>query len=187
MLTPAEISRTGTLFYQNGIVADAFVLTFGFRISGGNRADGLAFAMQRNGATIVGRGGGGFGVAGLNGWAVEIDDYNNQTCGDANGNHVAVDTLDFCDNAQGIPTPIFVGRDLPFDIFDARWHDVRVTFAQSAASVEVDARAEINNVRVTNFTAGQPYWFGFGGATGGLASRHEVRQVRVQFPSARCL
>ena len=186
-LVPATRGQAGTVWYANPLSGDVFTVEFDFRVGGGTRADGLAFALQRNGNNVIGRGGSGFGVVGLDGWAVELDVFNNNTCMDANGNHVGVDTLAVCDMAVGTPNPLAVSGDLPFDVVDNVWHPMAITVDRGSVRVSVEGRMQISGVQLPGLTSTTQYWMGFGAGTGDLAARHDVRNVRVTYPSPRCL
>lgn len=114
---------------RDAVVVDAFDATLEFPHLGRH-------ARRRNGLRDAahGRDGGGprrrrLGVAGLNGYAVELDD-NNFICADANGNHVGLDTLNVCDGA-GAPALRRGEQRSPFDIVDGVWRrcDVHLTGA----------------------------------------------------------
>ncbi|MEZ4394935.1 MAG: hypothetical protein R3A48_27990 [Polyangiales bacterium] len=186
-LVPAERGQAGTAWYANPLTGDEMTVDFEFRVGGGTRADGLAFALQRTGNNVVGRGGSGFGVVGLDGWAVELDVYNNGTCMDANGNHVGVDTLSVCEPAVGTPTSLQVSGDLPFDVVDNAWHPMRVRLVRGAAEVTVQGQTHLTGVALPGLGTTTSYWLGFGAATGDFAARHDVRNVRVVYPTPRCL
>src|SRR5262249_44817494 len=64
-----QLNSAGTLVYQDAIKADAFTVSFDFRMSdtGSGRADGLMFIIETNGKTALGGIGSGLGGLGLTG------------------------------------------------------------------------------------------------------------------------
>jgi hypothetical protein len=186
-LVPATRGQAGTVWYANPLSGDDVTVEFEFRVGGGTRADGFSLALQRTGNNVVGRGGSGFGVVGLDGWGVELDVFNNNTCMDANGNHVGVNTLAVCEPALGTPNPLRVSGDLPFDVVDNAWHPMVVRLVRGVVEVSVQGQTQITGVSLPGLTSTTSYWLGFGAATGDLSARHDVRNVRVVYPSPRCL
>jgi hypothetical protein len=182
--------QAGSILYAHPINTDAFDLSFDFRTDtadGGERADGLGFVIELDGGTAFGVAGGGLAMAGLNGYGVELDLYDNMACGDADDNHAAIDLLDACDPVDLLPTPVQVSPTLTDDIGDGTWRTVLVHFAGGAMSVTVNGNMVLSNVALPNFDAGVGYYYGFTGATGGLGARTEVRNVILVFPTPRCL
>lgn len=198
-LTPPTNYQAGTFIYNDPIVVDAFDVVFDFRIGlqGATRSDGIGFMIEQSGATALGGNGAGLGMAGLTGFGVEFDIYDNGVCGDTNGDHVGVDDLTVCDSMNGNPTSLYATGDLTstVDLGDGHWHTADVTLAQGAVSVAIDGNSIVSAVPWTNLQSGAPYYFGFAGGTGGLFQadggpggyRQEVRNVTVTFPTPRCL
>ncbi len=185
VLTPDSNNRAGTLVYARAVATDAFVATFQVRFSGGAAADGMGFLLESDGPTAVGANASGLGMAGLHGFGVELDIYDNQVCGDLDQNHVGVDTLARCQG--GGPTPVAAPVTAPVTLADRAWHTATVTLAGGAFAVTIDGAAVGEPVALPGFVGGAPYFYGFGGATGGASARIEVRGVQIQFPTARCL
>jgi hypothetical protein len=194
VLTPAVNSQTGTIIYQNAIVTDSFVVRFDFRIST-RGADGMGFMIEKAGNSVVGGGGDGLGMVGLDGYGVELDDYDNGLCSDFNDNHTAVDRLTACD-VSGQPAALASSANLNavygYDIADGQWRTCTIHVANGAVSVTIDQdgssnRAALSNVRLTGFTTGDLYYFGFSGATGAFSQTQEIRNVTITFPTPRCL
>jgi hypothetical protein len=188
-LTPVDFNRTGTIIYKNPIIADTFDVSFDFQISGGTGADGMAFMIEQDGNTAMGLGAGGLGVAGLHGFGVEIDEFANKTCGDDVFGHIAVDNLLLCGT---LPTMLSVNNTLNvngkyLNLHNGGWHSCVIHLENSAMGVQCDGGLVLAPANLPGFTSGQPYYFGFGGATGGETDKHEVRNVRISFPTPRCL
>jgi hypothetical protein len=198
VLTPAVLHLSGTLVFGHPIVVDAFDATFQFRIGfqSQTRCDGMGFMFERQGPTALGASGGALGMVGLDGYAVELDIYNNGLCGDANGNHIGVDSLSLCDPNDVLPTSLFASPDLTgtVDLGDGTWHALAASLQAGAMSVTVDGHPAATNVSLPGLVSGTPYYFGFGAGTGGLqlpngkgGFRMEVRNVVISFPTPRCL
>ncbi len=186
VLTPATNSVAGTLIYQNPIVTDTFDAAFDFRIGGGTGADGMAFFFQETGNAYVGPIGGGLGVSGANGYAVEMDEYANMACGDTIYGHIAVDSLSQCGGT--LPTHLALNGNLPFALHNGGWHTCNVKLDNAGTlTVTCDGSLLLNAVPLPQYAKGRNYYFGFGGGTGGQNDRHEVRNVTVGFLSPRCL
>jgi len=215
--------QAGTVIYQDPITVDSLTVGFDFKITttgsypfsdGGtgsySRADGIAFMIETNGNTSVGQGFGGFGVMGLNGYAVELDVFDSGPCDPGNGNHAGIDFLSSCASGNpsnsGIPLPIATSNDLfdsslpgngVGDIGDGTWRTATIQIASGKMSVSITDPASmtaiavpnLQGVSLTSFTSGTQYYIGFGAGTGSnnLAARQEIRNVNVTFSSEHCL
>ena len=155
--------------------------------------------------TSIGNGGFGLGMSGLHGFGVELDLFNNNECGDtgvgANGNHVAVDTLDIC-GAGNLPTQIGSANsgDSPFDIGNSVTSDVfavTISVTGGAASVTIADKtnpnstspAALQNVALTSFIQ-KKLLFGFSGANGasGFNAMQTINNVKIDFgATSHCL
>jgi Bacterial lectin len=197
-LVPPLVNSVGSFIYTHPIAVDTFTLTFDYRatVINGARADGLGFMLEQTGRLALGGSqGAGLGIAGLVGYGVEIDVYDNGTCGDQSDNHLGIDDLTVC-STQDTPTSLFATPDLTgvLDLADGQWHAVVVTYATPLISVSLDGVPHITNVAVP-IEAGTPYYFGFGATVGGIAPEDggpggctdEIRNVDVTFPTPRCL
>jgi hypothetical protein len=197
-----HMESAGTVVYKDAVVVDDATVAFDFRAdTTSGRADGLAFFMQTDGATAVGTNGDGMGITGLHGYGVELDIYNNGSCGDADNNHAGIDSLTSC-GAQ--PTPIETSPNLNDgsapdhgigDIGDGQWRTVVVTLSAGVMSVSVTdptsgmpiAVPNLQSVALPGYVAGTAYYLGFAAGTGGLAAQQEIRNVQITFPSTVCL
>jgi hypothetical protein len=197
MTAASVLYQAGSVVYRNPVAFDSFDATFQFRIGfgGGTRSDGMGFMFQTSGPTAVGTYGGELGMAGLTGFGVEMDIFDNGACGDVSGDHVGVDSLALCDAGPGLPQSLF-SADVTslFDLGDGNWHTASVSLGNGALSMVVDGTTVANGVALPGFVANTPSYFGFGGATGGLVLpdgtggyRTEVKNVVIAFPSPRCL
>ena len=197
-LTAQANGQAGTFIYDDPIVVDAFDVTFMFRmgLQGGARSDGIGFMIEQSGVTAVGELGGGLGMTGLTGYGVELDIYDNATCGDDSGDHVGVDDLTLCHPEEGTPTSL-AETDVTgtVDLADAHWHAAEITLSNGAVTVSIDGAVVGAAVTLPALQVGTPYFFGFAGGTGGLLQadggsggyRQEVRDVVMTFPTPRCL
>jgi len=209
--------EAGTAIYQNTVAADSFTVSFDFKLTttgtyttgdGGTgsygRADGIIFMIEKTANNAVGQGFGGFAALGLDGYGVELDVFDSGPCDPGNGNHAGVDLLSPCGTNSGIPSPIATSNDLfdgslpgngVGDIGDGTWRTATIQLASGQVSVAISgSQGTINvpnlqNVALSNFTSGTPYYLGFGAGTGsnGLSAKAEIRNVSVTFGSEHCL
>jgi hypothetical protein len=211
VLSASANNQTGTIFYKDSIATDSFDARFEVRMTGGaNHADGASFVLVKDDGsanifTATGIGGSGLAIASpvalggsitLNGYAVELDTYDNDTvngaCGESiNGDHVNIDTLTACTTVGG-PVPSPVSSPRAFTLVDGNWHRAHVQLASGQLSVTISdgTGADVSlftNVALPGFHAGDHYFFGFSGASGGITERAELRNVTITFPSTRCL
>ncbi len=107
-LTNSSSSNKGAAWYKHLVpLSHGFETTFSFKISEAYQAnpsehsepgaDGLAFIIQNNNYSIIGKGAGWIGYTDIpNSIAIEIDLFKNDDFNDPDGNHIAVQT-----NKQG--------------------------------------------------------------------------------------
>jgi hypothetical protein len=197
MTAAGALFQAGSVAYANPVAFDAFVAAFEFRIGfgGGTRSDGMGFLFQTSGSTAVGGNGGAMGMAGLAGYGVELDIYDNGACGDSTSDHIGVDSLAGCAADTTMPESLFA-TDVSsiLDLADGNWHTATVSLAGGGLSVVVDGAGVAKGVALPGYVPNAPAYLGFAGATGGLVDssgtggyRSEVRNVNVTFPSPRCL
>jgi hypothetical protein len=200
LVAAGQTFSAGTVIYQTPIAVDTVEVSFELRfeyVGGNNRGDGLGFMIHQNGPNAIGGLGNGLGMAGLNGYGVELDITDSFACGDQNGNHAAIDQLSpVCSGA--LPNPIAVSPDLYDngqpgggigDIADGQWRTVIVSIMNGEVSVMISGQAVplLQNIALPGFVSGTPYSFGFSGATGAAAARHEIRNVSIAFANPHCL
>jgi hypothetical protein len=185
VLTPIALNSKGTILYANAIATDSFNATFEVRMSGGTGADGIGFMIETDGnhAIATSKEGGDLGMAGLHGFGVEFDTYDDGQPCDVPADHVAVDSLAACGN--GFPT--MLGSAAVPKLSNSGFRSVRVQLSFGVVSVSLDGAAVLSDVPLPGFTPGQAYYFGFSGATGGGTDLHEVRNIVITFPTPRCL
>ena len=186
-LTDTTNAIAGTIIYRQPIVTDAFDAAFEFEVVPGssNAADGLAFMLETDGAGVVGNAYAGLGVATLHGYGFELDTFNNNACGDSDANHAGVDLLQSC-GTGGAPMSL-VAKTAPINLRDGSFHTCKVRVANGAASIALDGTSVIDGFALPSFVPGAPYYYGFGGANGGGADTHAIRNITITFPTPRCL
>ena len=143
----------------------------------------MGFMLQTNGRTAVGLDSAGLGMTGLNGFGVEIDEYNNGECLDSNGNHIGIDILGGCMTA--FPNTLVVDNSPGFTVTDGNWHTMIVAVVNGAFGVTADGASLFSAYTPAGWTNG-PYYVGFGASTGGQFNYHRVRNVSVTFAAPRC-
>ncbi|WP_437815237.1 L-type lectin-domain containing protein [Sorangium sp. So ce1078] len=182
VLTEASNQQAGTIVYRNPIATDAFTATFEFRLG---RGDGVGFMLQRTGETAVGEPGGGIGMAGLDGYGIELDTYNNFDCADSNSNHVGVDDLAQPCEAGVLSSLGQVASHVALG--DAAFHTARIELNEGNVSVSIDGEPMIQGFAISGFPVGSRFYYGFAAGTGAAVARQEIRNVTISFPSPRCL
>ena len=182
-LTDTGASESGTWVYDHAVLVDDATFQFDYYAGGGSGADGLAFMLETNGPTALGTYGGGLGVAGLAGFGVELDEYDNAECLDDSANHIGIDSLTSC--GDGVPTTLVVNDSPGFTIADATWHTVVVQVQNGAFTVTANGVTQFTSYTPTGWANGS-YYVGFGAGTGGLANVHSVRNVTVSFAAPHC-
>lgn len=182
VLTEARHGQAGTIIYRNPIAADVFTATFEFRLGGG---DGMGFMLQTTGETAVGDGGGGLGMAGLAGFGVEIDTYHNLGCTDSNKNHVGVDDLTKpCDG--GVLGSLGQGTS-GVALGDGAFHKAQIELDKGKVNLNIDGKLQFQGFAIPGFPVGSKFFYGFAAGTGDATARQEIRNVKITFPSPRCL
>ncbi len=182
-LTDTGLSEAGSWVFDRAITVDDVTFQFDFYSGGGSGADGLAFMLESNGANALGGLGGGLGVAGLTGFGLEMDEYNNAECLDDTANHIAIDSLTSC--GDGVPTSLVVNDAPNITVADGNWHTMVVHASGANFTVSADGVDQFGSYAPAGFTSG-PWYFGFGAGTGGLANVHLVRNVSAKFAAPRC-
>jgi hypothetical protein len=183
-LTDLDGNEAGSWIYDNPISIDSATITFDFAIVGNGGGDGMGLVLQTNGRTMVGLDSAGLGMAGLNGFGVEIDEFNNGECLDSNSNHIGIDSLSGCNTA--FPNTLVVNNNPGITVTDGNWHTIVVSVANGAIGVTADGNVLFSPpYPPTGWTSG-PYYVGFAAGTGGAFNYHRVRNVHVTFATPHC-
>lgn len=182
-LTDPTNSESGNWIYDNPIYVDSITVQFDFYIGGGTGADGMGLMFETNGTNALGGGYGGLGMAGLAGFGVEIDEYNNGACLDDSVNHVAIDSLTPC--GSGLPDSLVINDSPGATVADGNWHTMVVQVVDGSFTVTTDGTNDFSSYPAGGWTNGL-YYVGFAGGTGGLNNYHLVRNVSVSFPTPHC-
>jgi hypothetical protein len=190
-LTTTEHNRAGSAFLSRSLYTPGFDANFHFRMWDGSGADGLAFVFAKapNAAALGVYGdkqvnlAWSLGYLHMNGFAVELDTYQNDNNNDPNDNHVG-----FMVTSTGkhllAGTPAVSLRN------DAG-HDAHVRFDGTHVRVDIDGSAVIDadvpaDPDSAPFAPDQ-YWFGFSGASGGLNDHHTVSDLTLVVGPNDCL
>ena len=183
MLASSQRDRRGSFFTSAQYDVSNFSAVFQFQISspGGISdgiaagADGLAFVIQRTGATALGSFGSGIGYEGIaNSIAVEFDTYrNNSPINDPDSNHIGI-------NAGGSVTSVATtGIGTAFDngIVWTVWVDYNGSALEVRASQDgfrPSTATLAYNVNLTSVLGGSTAYLGFTAATASAYGNHEV-------------
>ena len=170
-LTGPNVNQAGTAFSTVTTVnAQQVEIEFLFFVSGGSGADGFSLtALDANRMTgFVGSTGGGIGYAGMPGWSIEVDTYQNSSDPTAS-DHVAF-TFDGNVNAPVLWSP------LP-EMEDGQWHSMRVEVNDPHVLVEIDGTVYIDDTVSGNLAF--PAYVGFTAATGSLTNFHLIDSLTV--------
>jgi hypothetical protein len=182
-LTDLGTGEAGTWVYAHPIQIDSATIQFDFYIGGGTGADGMGLMLETDGPNALGGYGGALGIAGLDGFGVELDTYDNGECLDATANHTGIDSLASC--GSGTPTAL-VENDAPgFTLGDGAWHTVVVQIDNGAFTVTAENTTQFSSYTPSGWSNGS-YYLGFGGGTGGLTNYQRVRNVNVKFKTGHC-
>jgi hypothetical protein len=183
-LTDLNESEAGSWVYDRAILCDPISIRFDFYIGGGSGADGMGLMLVTEGASALGPPSGALGMAGLTGFGVELDEYNNGECLDSSSNDIGIDSLILC-NAH-FPNTLAVNSSPGITIADSTWHTLVVSIAGGAFTVSADGNSVFANQAVGGWPSNPTYYIGFAGGTGGLTDYHRVRNVSVNFPTPSC-
>jgi hypothetical protein len=172
-------------------VIDAVTIQFDFSIgtdgaSAGSfgLGDGMGMMLETNGKTAVGGGGGLMGISPLNGYGVEISEYDHEACLDNSSNKVGIDSLASCDSDY-VPDLLAVSSP-GANVSDGNWHTMAVTIDNGAFAVTVDGQSQSSLSYAPAGWSSGSYYLGFGGGTGGAAAYHRVRNVHVTYATPHC-
>jgi hypothetical protein len=200
VLTDTRGNQATTVVYNDPMITDTFDVSFEVKITpNAQRGDGMGFMIEKAGKAVVGAKGGGLGMAGLNGYGVELDLFDNTRpatgmggCGDSDNNHISVDSLDVCLdwNGNAVPTMLAKSPNLQtfsIDLADGVFHACAIHVVNGVVTVSLDGHTAVAGATLPAFQPGDMYYFGFSGGTGDFANRQEIKNVSIHFPTARCL
>jgi hypothetical protein len=145
----------------------------------------MGFMLQTTGETAVGEPGGGLGMAGLAGYGVELDTYRNRGCTDSDRNHVGVDDL-----AEPCDAGVLGSLDQATSevaLGNATFHTAQIELNKGVVSLSIDGARQLQGFAIRDFPVGSKFFYGFAAGTGDAAARQEIRNVKITFPSPRCL
>jgi hypothetical protein len=182
-------AQAGGAYYGQALTTAGFALDFDYTISNAGAAgagDGMTFTLLAETADQaqprLGPGtGGGLGVMGLEGYAVELDTFQNDGLMgeplDTDGNHVAWVTTQSLTEvvAAAVPFPLHC---------DCERH-AHIVFDGLRLQVSLDGMLVLD-APIQGFIPGR-FWLGFTAATGGNVERHAIRNVSLLVgPSGTC-
>lgn len=183
MLASSQRDRRGSFFTSAQYDVSNFSAVFQFRISspGGISdgiaagADGLAFVIQRTGATALGSFGSGIGYEGIaNSAIVEFDTYkNNSPVNDPDSNHIGFNT----GGSTTSLTTVGVANAFDNGTVWTVWVDYNGTALEVRASQDGNRPASATlayNVDLTSVLGGSNAHIGFTAATASAFGNHEV-------------
>jgi hypothetical protein len=180
-LTPAAQNQKGAAWYtQNQFVAGGFTTTFTFRITnpGNTGADGLSFAVQNGGPTILGTEYGAESNSVPLGVGVSLNTFFNAGIGEPSDNFLAITTNGShyvaSQNLNGI-----------IDLSDGNLHSVQVDFNGASMSVSIDSISLLSNIAVPMSLAtdiGGNAWVGFGARTGNAFENQDLTSWTFTVP-----
>jgi Bacterial lectin len=183
-LTDLNGGEAGSWVYNRAILCDPISIQFDFYIGGGSGADGMGLMLVTDGATALGPPSGALGMAGLSGFGVELDEWNNGECMDSSTNDIGIDSLVLCN--ENFPNTLAVNSSPGITIADGNWHTLVVRIASGAFTVTADGNSVFSNQAAGGWPSNPAYYLGFAGGTGGLTDYHRVRNVSVSFPTPSC-
>jgi len=184
-LTKAVGGKGCMAFFQNQINYP-FLVSFKFKIGGGNGADGLAFAFDKDIQPYItygkAKGGSHLGLwayDGTNnyisdGYAIELDSIDNGA-NDPSGNYIAVARTNSFNG--GFPRP--GGNHYNTSaVEDNQWHTIEAAItSNSVVYVKLDGTSILTNIAISNLGYQRA---GFGAGTGGSNNNHIIDDVLIR-------
>ncbi|HWB05400.1 MAG TPA: L-type lectin-domain containing protein [Verrucomicrobiales bacterium] len=187
-VTPSAAFQGGSVFSTSAVTLNpnvSFSTFFSFRIDtpggisdfDGQGADGLVFVVQTN-SNSVGGAGGGIGYQGINNsLGIEFDTWFNPELGDADGNHVGINTNGSLASALG-EVNVSAGRLNNGSIWYA-WVDYDGTtdgleVRLSTTSTRPAAPIVSSTVDLTTVLGGTNAFVGFTSGTGSAFNNHDL-------------
>lgn len=140
-----------------------FIVDFKYQAGGGSGADGFTFfflADKLNSSSLDGE---GLGFEGTNGYAIEFDNYLNNS--DPNEHHVALIQNNVDNHLAHYSTP---------KTEDNQIHNVRVSVAHTSVVVLLDGESIL---RYDDLEPRATYGIGFSGSTGTFTNEHKIMDV----------
>jgi Bacterial lectin len=185
------VQEAGSWVYDHEIAIDTVTIQFDFNINavgaydnGFGAGDGMGLMLETNGSTALGGGGGLMGISPLNGYAVEISEFDHEVCLDNSSNKIGIDSLASCTSGD-VPDLLVVNTSPGITVGDGNWHTVVVQIDNGAFTVTADGHTESSGYTPSGWSNGS-YYLGFGAGTGGAAAYHRVRNVKVTFQTPHC-
>jgi lectin family protein/caspase domain-containing protein len=195
-LTSAAIDQVGAAWSTDKKnVQQPFTVTFHFQITDariGGGADGIAFVIQNDDSSSLGKNGGGIGYDGIpNSVAVEFDTSQTPVrtppmtnVGDPNSSHIGVHTRGRDPNSADEKFVIGEPYESP-NLKDGRPHAARISYRSGQLDIYLDnSDTPVLTVRVNLATtlklANGTAWIGLTAATGKYAERHDVWSMAWQ-------
>ncbi len=172
-LTDGKTSEQNSVFYGNPLSIGAFSTHFLFHDTNA-RADGFTFAIQNQGLTALGPGGGDLGYTGISqSLAIKFDLYDNAT-----GN--ATTSIGLFENGTAPDKPEYVLPGMSFQSGDV--FDVVITYDGATLTVIVtdtntgSSARQTYSVAIPTVVAGTSAYVGFTAATGGLTAVQDLQK-----------
>ena len=178
-INPAEGFKIGAIWNNTKQeINHGFETSFKFQVTdpkeGTISGDGFAFIIQNNNELAIGSGGGNKGYGGIagsgiaNSVAIEFDTYKNG--GEANGNHISVQTNGTGHNTIDPDYSLGTATNIP-NLADGNEHEVKVKYTPGNLEIFLDDLTDpvlvvpVDLDTTLNLDNGKA-WLGFTGATG---------------------
>jgi lectin family protein len=172
-LTPAMNQRRGAIWSMKRFPARKFGYEMEFSIGGGTGGDGMTMAWVTDTATVVGEGYASLGAAGLNGYYLEIDTFENGW--DPEHEHVSL----IHTYGRGQPDVEIVATSTAIgEVRNNGHHVVRIDFHDGLAEVSF-GRLSILTATIAGYAPFEAT-FGATAATGDLDDTHDVHRLSLK-------
>lgn len=179
IITPNQNWQLGAVWFNETLdLSNDFDITLEVYLGNNpNGADGIVFCFQQVGVNALGEDGGGMGFEGFSpGLGIEIDTYQNGDYGDLFQDHLAIVRDGIVNHNTGFNLAGPVPADpMNANIADGQNHIFRVRWTAATETLDVffDCELRLSHTfdMVNDIFGGDPnVWWGFTGATGGLAN-----------------
>jgi hypothetical protein len=159
--------QAGSIFTKSSYQLTDFTSTYQFRVFGGSSppADGFGFVIQQVGNTAVGGGGSGMGFVGLGGYGAIYRTYSIPECNGPNARFFVAVATGSCASHSDLVT---IQSYAIANLFGPQWHTAVVSVISGKMSISIDGTSYLSNITLPGYTAGQRWYIGFTGSTGGL-------------------